>query len=524
MSTNTSPACVVLHVLFRAMLAWPLCAIISCSSNSTPGGDSAASPPPGSSMLPADDAGSALDAGGDPISRDAATRAPGNRILVSANPNNVLSAFVSFTLPAASTARVVSSSDIDQLVTPALMLAGNGSGQVAVLGLSASTTYSHFVLGTTNGTASLVSDSASLSTAALPPELAPLTFSVTNYKGTPQPGYYLVSGAGQDTFAVDGTGTIRWYRAFGQPTQEAKMQPDGTFTSYVGSSTGSQLAAGKYIRYAPDGTQIAAYAAATPDATEPGMPAVYTDPHELLITADPSGQEHVHLLAYEQRPASEDDSTPFAWHELLRQSTDGTVEFRWKSWSRFTLADQLETDLGGDVDHTNAVAIDPADDNYIVSFRNLDALVKIDSHTGDTIWQLGGKQNQFAIVGDTRGGFQAQHSVRVLANGDLLLYDNGVRYSPPESRAVEYKLDTTKMTATLVWEFHHSPPIYTQVVGSVERLQNGNTLVAFGLAGVVDEVDPQGDVMWEGRLRNAGNAKLAYRIRRLPSVYAYVSP
>jgi len=40
--------------------------------------------------------------------------------------------------------------------------------------------------------------------------------------------------------------------------------------------------------------------------------------------------------------------------------------------------------------------------------------------------------------------------VRVLGNGNLLLFDNGLRHDPSETRAVEYRLDTTAMRATLL--------------------------------------------------------------------------
>lgn len=40
--------------------------------------------------------------------------------------------------------------------------------------------------------------------------------------------------------------------------------------------------------------------------------------------------------------------------------------------------------------------------------------------------------------------------MRVLGNGNLLLFDNGLRHDPSETRAVEYRLDNTAMTATLL--------------------------------------------------------------------------
>ena len=445
------------------------------------------------------------------------------------NPNSVLSDLVSFTVAGALRARVVTGESDKTLTTPYSALDGNGSGQIAVLGLSPSTAYTHTVEAiTSSGTIATVPLHAT--TAALPADLAGLKFTITPGTGAPQPGYLLVGGAGNAAFAVDAIGTIRFYRDFGEASQETKMHRDGTFTSYAGTSDGFEPnATGSFWRYSPDGTLIDKYQAFTPDDSEPGSPEVLTDPHELLITTDAAGNDHLHLFGYLQRPVSAGNPTLASWHELLRQAPDGGVEMRWKSWTRFSAADQTEPLPGqaigvGDIDHTNALQIDPADGNYVVSFRHFDALVKVDYKTGAVLWQLGGKQSTFTIVGDPLTAFYGQHSVRVLANGNLLLYDNGLQHDPPESRAVEYQLDTKAMTATMVWQFRHDPAIFTNVVGSVERMQNGNTLVAFAYAGIVDEVDPAGNVVWEGALTKNGAVQPAYRIRRLPSLYNYQAP
>jgi len=150
---------------------------------------------------------------------------------------------------------------------------------------------------------------------------------------------------------------------------------------------------------------------------------------------------------------------------------------------------------------------------------------KIDARTGDIIWRLGGRNNQFTIMNDPLGGFSAQHSGRILDNGNLLLYDNGLRHSPPESRAVEYRLDATNRTATLVWEFRHNPPIFTPIVGSAQRLLNGNTLVGFGAAGSVTEVDRSATAVWEGEFRTVSTAVgTFYRATRIVSLYEYRRP
>jgi hypothetical protein len=427
-------------------------------------------------------------------------------------------------MPGALLARVHSTAGPDSLTTPYAPLNQSGVGAVSVLGLAPSTTYA-VSLDVATTDASIGGPTLMATTPPLPAGLAPFQVMTTGTPSAPS-GYYLISGAGNYSAAFDAKGTIRWYRGFGTKSGEAKMHPDGTFTTYTGTSTGAEVVAGMYVRYAPDGTQLATYTAASPDPTDPTSPVVYTDPHDLLLTTNEDGEERVHLLGYSILPRSATDSTPAAWHQLQRQKPDGTVEFRWKTSDHFTADDELLGAVAGmtDVDHANSIEIDPRDGNYVLSLRNFGAVVKIDSMTGDVLWQFGGKKNQFAIVGDPLGGFFYQHSARILPNGNVLLYDDGNSHTPPESRAVEYQLDANAMTATMVWQFRHSPAIFTMVTGSVERMSNGNTLVAFAFAGTVDEVDPSGHVLWEATIMNGTSAATTYRVRRLPSLYGFESP
>ena len=72
------------------------------------------------------------------------------------------------------------------------------------------------------------------------------------------------------------------------------------------------------------------------------------------------------------------------------------------------------------------------------------------------------------------------------------------------SRAVEYELDLELMTATNTWEFIRTP--YFHINGSVQRLENGNTLVNFGNLSLLDrgavitEVTPSNEIVFEFEL------------------------
>ena len=72
----------------------------------------------------------------------------------------------------------------------------------------------------------------------------------------------------------------------------------------------------------------------------------------------------------------------------------------------------------------------------------------------------------------------------------------------------------------MVWQYRHSPALFSPFAGSAQRLENGNTLVAFGAAAQVAEVTAQGSVVWEAQMQNGGvKVPFFYRAIRLKSLY-----
>lgn len=126
--------------------------------------------------------------------------------------------------------------------------------------------------------------------------------------------------------------------------------------------------------------------------------------------------------------------------------------------------------------HGNAIAKDK-EGNYLVSFRNYDAIFKINGKTGKVIWKLGGKSNQFTFVNDA--GFSGQHNIRLLKNGNITLFDNETNAKEPKiSRGVEYHIDTLAMTATMIKEFQFG--VYGNSMGSYDPSVNGYHLLNYG--------------------------------------------
>ena len=77
----------------------------------------------------------------------------------------------------------------------------------------------------------------------------------------------------------------------------------------------------------------------------------------------------------------------------------------------------------------------------------------------------------------------------------------------------------------MVWEYRPQPPLASNIMGSAQRLAGGNTLVGFGAAGRVAEVDAGGRVVWEGVLTVGGGSPTQfYRALRVSSLYQYQRP
>jgi hypothetical protein len=441
---------------------------------------------------------------------------------VAANPLNSLSTVVTFAATNADSARVTYTTPGDTAAATPFSPVTGDSGRVVTLGLLPNATYANTL--ELIGPGGRTTEPFQFTTGPLSPYVQTASLTIS---GTFGPGYTLMSPilfTGDSVLMVifDSKGRVRWYREFapGTGSAESKQQKNGHFTLAIGGSQGDDNVPETYDEILPSGDVIANYA---PPLGEE------MDSHELIETG-PVSAPILHFFGYTSRPfdfsalGGPANGTGMG-HQLIREMPAGTVQFLWDAWDHYTIADWIEptgVDPPDDFDHSNSLAFD-LDSNYVVSFRHMGAIVKLNVLTGARIWQLGGRQTQFTIVNDPLGFFSGQHSVRVLDNGHILMYDNGLRHTPPHTRAAEYVLDLTKMTATLVWEYEPSPAIFTDAVGSVQRLKSGNTLVGFGLAGQVHEVNSQGKPVGIGmfQLHNRG---AFYRATRLVSLYQYVEP
>jgi hypothetical protein len=197
-----------------------------------------------------------------------------------------------------------------------------------------------------------------------------------------------------------------------------------------------------------------------------------------------------------------------------------------KRWNSFDFYDP-SVDVGprsssSDWLHANSLALGDHG-NVILSLNWLSQVISIAPDWQTIEWRLGGAKSTIAL--DSAATFQGQHTAAVLENGHMLVFDNGRDRTGAarNSRAAEIAF-TAGGNAHLVWSFTPSATQYDPYVGAARRLENGNTLVFFGMrdgfAGATGpmaayEVRPNGVVTW--RLTYDGG-DINYRATPLGSI------
>ncbi|MEW6193589.1 MAG: aryl-sulfate sulfotransferase [Bacteroidota bacterium] len=232
---------------------------------------------------------------------------------------------------------------------------------------------------------------------------------------------------------------------------------------------------------------------------------VQTDIHELRILPNGNylilGREDSHQVDLSGVVDGGRTSATIISYVIQEIDKNKNLVFEWNTWDNFEITDTYSDLKQGtiDVSHGNSIEID-FDGNFLVSFRNTQEITKIDRATGEIIWRLGGKKNQFTFINDTLG-FSWQHAARRLPNGNIMLFDNGFRREPAVmafSRALEYKVDEINKTATLVWEYRNTPDVYSIGLGYSQKLPNGNAFIAWGAATpAITEVTPNKEEVFE---------------------------
>jgi hypothetical protein len=215
----------------------------------------------------------------------------------------------------------------------------------------------------------------------------------------------------------------------------------------------------------------------------------FNDIHDFLILANGNyvltgyKDSIMDLSAYQFNSTQGLDTTNVKAAIIQEFDSNHNLVFEWNSLDHIYPTEFIDgytySANSFDYVHINAVEED-FDGNFLVSMRHTDAIYKINKSTGNIMWILGGKSNQFTFINDNPG-FSGQHDIRRLPNGNITLFDNANNQTTPKrSRGKEYSIDTTNMTCTKVYQYTYSPSFFARAMGNFQTLNNGDRIIGYG--------------------------------------------
>jgi len=185
---------------------------------------------------------------------------------------------------------------------------------------------------------------------------------------------------------------------------------------------------------------------------------------------------------------------------LLQNERDGLLYL--------SFLDNVGVRVSGDTLHLNDVETFPADmeegfftrDDVVISLRNISTVMVIDRNTLEA---------KLVSVGEVL----RQHDPDFISGDVISIFDNRFphpRGRPRASHIVEWDGPSGEMTRVLSGDGEY--PFFTAVMGSHERLPNGNIILTEADGGRVLEYSADGDLVWRFSNRWAENAARNLRV------------
>jgi len=139
--------------------------------------------------------------------------------------------------------------------------------------------------------------------------------------------------------------------------------------------------------------------------------------------------------------------------------------------------------------HGNGIDYDADRNSYMWSLANLDAVIELDADSGEVLSMFGEDYSGFSEDSDV---FNYQHDAKWTENGTITMTTvEGYTY------ALEYEVDAATGELHEIWSYGYGERIFSPILGEVHLLANGNRVVVWGTGALVQELDPDGELIWE---------------------------
>jgi hypothetical protein len=346
-----------------------------------------------------------------------------------------------------------------------------------MLGLKPERTYTYRIVATGGGKVCTSADQTLTTGAATG---APAVIRTANDPTAQAPGFivtceypdgcYNPSGRPKMAYIIDSDGDVVWWTPSPSNCSKAQMDWEGANMWMIEASGGASDL--HTYRIAMDGIG--------PSTAVPELSRAHHD-----IAALPGGV--VAALVWVQ------GTSAFYASDLVERAPDGTLK------TVVRLDSKIVKPPDNGLFHSNSIKYHPADDTYTVGDIYAAAYVKL-TRQGKLLWQFG--RNCTGVPAPkcaASDGVGEDHGHHLLANGNILIFNAGTFFPqslPLVFPAEEYSLTETgdTLTANLVWSYG-VPSVYSRILGDVQRLPNGNTLVVFSTTGQIHEVSPSGGLV-----------------------------
>jgi hypothetical protein len=263
-------------------------------------------------------------------------------------------------------------------------------------------------------------------------------------------GGFLITGQYQGTpttaYILDADGDFVWWYSIGSDVTGARMNYKGTHM-WINSANvpGPNNQNVRYVTM--DGM------------TEMNLSSSFTGMnHQLTVLPD----ETVAFYAYGSNGCD----------DVKERSPSGTVRTIVNSKTALRINDSMC--------HLNTVQYSQSDDSLVFSNLQSSQIAKVRRSDGSTVWIMNGSTATITGVTWTNGN----HGIHMIDANRLILFNNNSA-AGQNSIAMEIVINGT--TATRPWMYNGM--VANMIMGDVQRLPNGNTIVAYSTKGLLHEVD-----------------------------------
>ncbi|KIW57457.1 hypothetical protein PV05_06008 [Exophiala xenobiotica] len=238
------------------------------------------------------------------------------------------------------------------------------------------------------------------------------------------------------------------------------------------------------------------------------------DLHEFYLTRNATALITVYQTIQANLTSVGKPANGWIWDGLFQEIDVETNEvlFQWRASDHLPFTDSQwgPGDLGSSQEdawdwfHINSVEKDERG-NYLISSRWMRAIYYIDGTSGDILWTLGGRRNDFKDLSFGRAtGFASQHHAR-WHDGytSITLFDNSNPGPGRPSSGLWLDLDFEKWTVKLRKQYLSTNKLSSDSQGSIQTLPSGNVLVGYGMEAQYVEFTRDGDVLCEVHLAPA---------------------